>query len=724
LFTLSILFTLTISGGLVLALNTTGSNSTPEDIVAAAVERARAQTSYHVVADTQQTLIPKAVPSNVGKRDETTASRILGDISQGVRYDGLEDVRARLQFYAGSDQAPVEFVLADNEAFVGHQGRWQQIETEPGNIAPGGDYLGYLDAIKDVVETESANTAEGVFRRFRFTLDGESYAQLQLQRTERSMVGRIPQGVQLKPSPTLQGMTGQGEIWLDASGLPRRQILDVSMPAVTDSYDANMHMIVDYSRFGEPVPGIAVPQPSGQDGALVLPDNAINSTGESIQPPAAISISAQELAPFSSRLIPGLIALPLLALALLLIRRRRTLYVAVATTMIILMVAQPLLQVGQYAMFDRHSAEAAPIDEALQEMGLISAQATSNKGTANSLHRNLSPNTPAITLNDCHNLYVDAGSQPLADDDGDGLTNETEWCLGTDYTDVDSDGDSITDTLEFQGFTDANGKAWFSDPMQLDSNFDGVSDGDEWEPILTSDAYTGVDSFTDYDSDGVPNLWDADNDDDGVPDDQDISIYRVMPVRSGFEINVSSHNSGTAVYIDVQLQPEDTDHLRYSLTHLDWPADDKGQIKDLDNSTDDVALIPVLSLSSNISPTLATKYAIASSAIDAKDLSKGYSLWVPLTPVENSGAIYAFSARLAFTSDEADTGIDLTKGKIIWMAKAALDSCVADSTNSCTSTSTSDSVIASYEEEVRVTGLNVMETKDVAVGLFGTSAPR
>ena len=194
-----------------------------------------------------------------------------------------------------------------------------------------------------------------------------------------------------------------------------------------------------------------------------------------------------------------------------------------------------------------------------------------------------------------------------------------------------------------------------------------------------------------------------------------------MPYRPSFALNLSHQATVTdTIYVDVQLQPEAADHLRYSLTSLDWPSDDQGQIKGLDNSTNDITLVPVLVVNSTISPTLAGEYAIAASAVIPTDASQGFSLWAPLTPVSTAGSIYAFGARLAFTPAEADAGINLSNGKIVWVVSAKLDTCDPATSSTCTVNSS----IAQYaEDSIRVSGLSVTQSRDVEVGLFGTSAP-
>jgi len=105
---------------------------------------------------------------------------------------------------------------------------------------------------------------------------------------------------------------------------------------------------------------------------------------------------------------------------------------------------------------------------------------------------------------------VDAGLDPLSadsdtngttddaeDTDGDGLTNIEEQALGTDPTVADTDGDGASDADEV-----TNG----SDPTNPDTDGDGLLDGDEVDPLA------------DTDGDLIINLLDPDSDDDGIPD--------------------------------------------------------------------------------------------------------------------------------------------------------------------------------------------------------------
>ncbi|MCB0257239.1 MAG: hypothetical protein KDI55_26260, partial [Anaerolineae bacterium] len=560
----------------------------------------------------------------------------------------------------------------------------------------------------------------------------------------RTMAGQLPQGMQLELHPVLKATTGSGELWVDSDGLPRREILNLAMPGVTAGYDAQMQLTVDFSDYGESLLAIALPQATGPDGALVLPaaDPAVAATNQfgsaldsSIRPAVAAQIGgalADVAKPLRHPIALVLAMLPALALlALLFGVRRRSFYVAVVSALILVVVSQPLLEAGKVVRFASRSAETAPLAEAFEAVGALP------KSNA-SLQAQLAPlgtRDQEPVLRDCRSLYTDSGYAASGDEDADGLDNATEWCLGTDFRNADSDKDTITDTLEVEGFVYDN-KTWTTDPLQVDSNRDGMADGNEWRTGLSPEEFA---AFIDYDGDGIPNPWDDDNDGDGVSDSLDISPYSVQAYRTSFDLEVTSHATDTNVYLDVQVQPQDLSHLRYALSTLDWPADDKGQIQDLNDAPgdQDITLLPFLDVNSTISPALSAQYGIVAYDVDPANPNSGYSLMVPLQPVLDSGNVLAFSSHVAFTSDEAAEGISLTGARVVWIAPAALDQYVTscqegDPDCTCYDTGslagscvlTENSVVATFPENaIRVTGLQVSASADAQVGLFGSSAP-
>ena len=83
-----------------------------------------------------------------------------------------------------------------------------------------------------------------------------------------------------------------------------------------------------------------------------------------------------------------------------------------------------------------------------------------------------------------------------SDRDGDGLSNITEFNLGTDPNSIDSDGDGLTDAEE------ANVTG--TDPTREDSDSDGMPDG--WELEHQLDPLDATDGPLDADGDGISNL--------------------------------------------------------------------------------------------------------------------------------------------------------------------------------------------------------------------------
>ena len=159
LFTVPALVLAMIAGSFSLALSKSGPPA-PQDMLAQALKLAGQQPSFHMVADMQQTVMPRAIPGNGGKRDETTTLRVVGDLARQMGLDGTTEPRARLQFYAGTD-SPVEFILAGTKTYVGYDSRWQEVDALPGSVAPGGDYLGYLVAATDVTADVLTASAAG-----------------------------------------------------------------------------------------------------------------------------------------------------------------------------------------------------------------------------------------------------------------------------------------------------------------------------------------------------------------------------------------------------------------------------------------------------------------------------------------------------------------------------------------------------------------------------------
>ena len=186
---------------------------------------------------------------------------------------------------------------------------------------------------------------------------------------------------------------------------------------------------------------------------------------------------------------------------------------------------------------------------------------------------------------------LDIGTDPNnPDSDFDELNDFQEISLGTEPLNVDSDGDQIPDRVELTGWTLGNNpKLWFTDPLQMDTNRDGLTDAVEAGPDINNDNIP--DSLYDTDGDDVPDLYDSDNDGDGVPDSIDLSPFTWTGMDAPysavnpFNLTLNGLKPGEPVFADLQIRPVNPNHLWYAYNVLDWPTDKEGQIQDWDNVT-------------------------------------------------------------------------------------------------------------------------------------------
>ena len=263
-------------------------------------------------------------------------------------------------------------------------------------------------------------------------------------------------------------------------------------------------------------------------------------------------------------------------------------------------------------------------------------------------------------------------------------------------------------------FTDNQGKTthWPSDPLRADSNMDGMLDTYEWP-----ESGGGTAPSWDVDNDGIPNLWDADNDNDGVPDNIDLSPFSKTDYQTTIDFTSENPNAGdTYQYIDIQVQPA-ANHLQYGSAVFNWPDDDKGNIQDLDSSTDDIRLIPLLTIKTNVAPEkdLATNYGVSIFDNPAKDSGYPYLIYAPLSPVKSGDEISAYQARVAY--DPARQSDIRWKIEMIWMVDAKLDQSVGNNIV------VNHEPVQTYpEDNLRLTGLQVVKSGQYESAILGTPA--
>ncbi|RLC77612.1 MAG: hypothetical protein DRI81_08290, partial [Chloroflexi bacterium] len=288
------------------------------------------------------------------------------------------------------------------------------------------------------------------------------------------------------------------------------------------------------------------------------------------------------------------------------------------------------------------------------------------------------------------------------------------------------DGDEIA------GFS-YDGKMWYSDPLAMDTNSDGLGDGQEWN---TGRAEGEIPPDTD--GDGVPNLFDRDNDGDGVPDKLDLSPYykgdTVFTDDDPFQLILDDLQPGYPTFVEFQLRPTNPDHLWYAFNVLDWPQGDlQGQIQDQDGATfydlntntdrspndnGDMKLVPMLEIKISGDPdNLPSQADLEHYGIFTQTLNNDgdQAVYVPLQLVVDSvgDEHVAFSGRMRYLP--AETWGNAHQVRMVWLVNALVDVCQTYEDGRCTEYEEMNraQVVHTYGDDWTLTGLNVREDHGV-----------
>jgi hypothetical protein len=136
----------------------------------AAWQRAREAGAYDFIADVEQTLIPRPLPSMIGQTDERVDIRVEGEVT-------LPDyARLQLRFEGGGLDVPSLGLIQDGtDSFLLKDGEKIPVENPAALSSPTADYLGYLAAAENVrvsdqgSVTSDQSPAGGTQHASRFT---------------------------------------------------------------------------------------------------------------------------------------------------------------------------------------------------------------------------------------------------------------------------------------------------------------------------------------------------------------------------------------------------------------------------------------------------------------------------------------------------------------------------------------------------------------------------
>jgi len=592
--------------------------------IAGAWEHARQAGAYQFSGTLLQVTTPVASAANIGRSSRTDQIHL-----QGRTDTGAERMELTLWAHGGSlidSTGALSVKVDDGHTWVRQgEGEWQESAGMVDGIAPQGDVMAYLAAVRDVRAGSPESRAGLAFTRYSFELDGPTFAAFVRGRLEEAirLRGELPAGAQLEVPSYYRDMVGDGELWVGQDGLPIRQVLNLEFPAQHDER-VSAQITLDFSNYARPEGLAALLANIGSIGAL---------TGTLATLAAAFGLAA----------------------ALVAFRRSRRLERALAVTMIVALVAGPLLSsIKTRALLDASVARAT---EQEQDRTAAMVAREASLSAREGFDANVSPLALAESMALQGSAVAGAAVQaptlqadPGTDTDGDGLTDFAEARVGTDPSFNDSDEDGIGDSAEVRGFS-FNGQSWFSDPLAIDSNGDGMADTVEYDA-------DGNGTPDDTDGDKIPDLFDNDNDNDGVPDRLDQAPFTRSPANAPFgesaplKLTLRNLEASKPIFVDFQLRPTNPEHLWYALNPLDWPDDQAGQIRDLDRSSGELQLLPMLEIrTGGDSANLPSQADLLPFNINTTTLVDGAKVaYVPLTLAtdEATGERVAFNGRMRY----------------------------------------------------------------------------
>ncbi len=679
-------------------------------------------------------------------------------------------------------------------------------------------------------EANFSQTLSVQFDRYRFDFDGSAFADHMRQQLEQDLrsQGKLPPGVGVETPSEYKHITGTGEIWLFSggpqAGLPVRLVLHLNYPEQLSGERIVVDIQTDFSGY---------PQQNAAESTIL--ENPLRWAVSHLPLPGTSDGWRVLLNQVSIML--GLVGFGTLVL---LNSSSKMLYAGSAFFLIGSMVLGPLLQSVQMISFSREQI-AQQTEQLASKEAEDSANAFVEGLTENHWDEHKNPfaqnpqgieapfQTPSPLFSEIRNSdenyfsafvqrptwstimagamswptnSVSEGSatgsfgggwsssdisgsiareavliNPASDVDGDGLTYAQEMLIGTNPNDPDSDGDFLPDAVEVNGFQyPANsGIWWYSNPLDMDTNQDGQLDGIECSARVDNPSSPCQDS----DGDKIPNVFDTDDDGDGVPDKVDLSPSSVRGINqpafnqtNPFQITVSQANAGKPLFVDIQLRPTNPDHLWYALNVLDWPAGDtEGQVQRYAETKDDtyktefpggaasdgngdMRLIPMMEISVpyalNHFGNLPVKAGVTTRIkgnLDAwldREALKPFGISVredpktgmiqvliPLAVVtdQTGGEKVAFSGRMFYRPGTAAWG-SAHQIRMVWMLEIMTDSCVLNPNGPTDKTWCTDpangnlnqpNILHVYPEAWELTGMAVREDAGMKVALITQS---
>ncbi len=695
----------------------------PAEKVARAWELAAQSGVYGFDIRIQQVTSPLPMLANVGLSPRQQEVFIAGTVDKPA--ETMQMAMYTGDAAVGAQKEDWELLVKEGQAFGRTQGQdWQKVDNFSDMFAPGGDPLGFLAAAKNIQEmgtfqvavpstSNPAETQMVVYTRYSYEVNGPAFARYMRDLTEEQLreTGKLPRSMKLDTARQYVLMTGSGEIWVDAEGLPLRQVISLEFPP--DAYNQmSAYITTDFKDWASPE----------QTAVAALVQGDFQGLWGAVRRWAVPFLDGVETAAVPASIITASLIMGLAAWKLF---GSKLVYAGLVGVIIFSMVVTPLVETSQVRAFSEE--QQIELDAAKEQEELDQRQ---NQANALLLEDNYDPHqdpqTRGMLVNALKYTMQDVGnpdaprstpdsnrtisvgelpsrSGPAKDDDLDGVEDsiETPELLGTSPMKKDSDGDGLDDGVETYKL--------LSDPTKKDTDDDGIEDGVEargfsynnqmWY-LNPNDKDTNNDEqpdnlecpngtdCPDTDNDGTPDAFDEDNDGDQIPDWVDATPNGAVGTASqplqDFSFQVSQLTPGKRVYVDFQLRPANPKHLWQAMNVLDWQSNDRqGQIMSVNNTTyaawndlegrgstpkdanGDMKLIPMLEVILNVGPGnyagLPTVPGVSTDStstalIDWLDYAEMDSYGISVKWLEQNKKVIAF-VPVSVTRDKFGTGI-------------------------------------------------------------------
>ena len=787
-----------------------GGDPTAADTVQTAWDLAREAAAYNYASDVLQTTYPAPAVQNIGRAPRVDTFAVSGLYNQIAEKMELE--------LRNQNDETVEMVVNGTQAKgrIDANGEWEELGTVNEFFAPGGDPLGFLAGATNIQQINPTAEPDSslVTRHSSFTFDfsGHAFGRFVTDALTQELIasGEVMPNTNLEIADVYRRMSGSGQISIDEQGYPTHIKLDIDLgtQATGEQMIASLDMYYSAFQQNRGNPTAVWFTPAGLGEAL---------TTAATQNPALPNQIAISLA----------LVLFSVALALVVWHTWQTplFYKAVAGSITILMLAGPFLQVGSAHAYhgrlaprlarEGETQELTAEETAAEAVGSYQSEQVWNPqqnpllGEKDSdampeiapeldsslitRHSSLSVSTTITSTTDTDSDGVSdtieeslelctgpggtycTGVTDSTDTDGDGLSDGVEVNqLGTFADRVDSDNDGISDYLEVKGFS-YNGTQWYLDPKEQDTNKDGLTDAVEctvWIPADPSYNASGV--CPDTNGNGTPDVFDHDNDGDGVPDGEDLSPQLGSSAATPFDRNnpfklkIDSLEVGQPVLVGLQLRPTNAENLYHMGDVVDWPSPDlTGQIQRRLNTTfatstnsaiknassnfnagyGDVRITPLLEIQMPVSATHYANLPVQSGVPadrpngytttqwldDSKTTPYGLSVFdsntdgtisafLPLHADADAsgGGRVAFSAQMIYQPSQGSGGVAdwgaAHEYRLVWLVEMITESCT-DPNNNATCTEKM-SVIHIYDDEWTLTGMNIREEHGTNVAVM------